>query len=355
MKFVSRSLALALLAVAGVVPASADGVQDYYVQRYKSNGFDLVQNADSFAMAGSTLATMSGSGAVAANPAGLGWMKDAEISLGYAREYVSGNDINTYADVEAVTNSGHVLAVIPVGPYADATPEYGSLGLGWSKHKANGDDSGNLDLDGYRLHLAYGIDLSDDLALGYSISYHYTELFSGGNRELKMNDGLRNSVGLQYKLDQDTLLGVSTAFGFGKYKAETGGNEKFDVHSFNLTTGLQQKLSDSLTGAVGVDYTNYSSEFAPDAYQWNFRTGVEQDYGMLQVRAGYRYAALFARDSFLEGLTSNAKFNAVSFGLGVKLDSGIHFDYASEYRHVGDGDWTHMVSAAVPFSICEDA
>ena len=53
-----------------------------------------------------------------------------------------------------------------------------------------------------------------------------------------------------------------------------------------------------------------------------------------------------------DDITGTAKYNAVSFGAGVKV-VGVNGDYAADYRSAGDGDWSLMITASVPFSLCK--
>ena len=349
-----RGIALALLiAVPGF--ASADGAQDFMYQTNQDRFFDLPQNARTFSMAGSSVATSADSSSVLGNPAGLGWMKDAEVSGTYFYQQTSGADPMTYEDMTKDTNAGHILGAFPLSPYTDALPEYGNLGMGWSGSRGTTDDP--IDEGSYyawRLHAAYAKALNEAWSLGYSINYQHRREDTH-IRDLSMDDGIRQALGAQYKLSKDTTFGLSTAVGFGhnEYKNfapyDTWEKEKVRYTSWGMEGGVAQKLWTALATA-SVGYTGYWRTYESDGNAWSFRLGAEQPIvDWFTLRAGYRYQANMGFE--YEG-QENAKYNAVSFGAGLVPWKYTVIDYAAEYRAVGDGDWTHMVTLTVPFSLC---
>lgn len=352
------AMASGVLLLAGSV--MAEGREDFYTQTNQQRYFNMAENARTFGMAGSSVPTSSDSSSVAGNPAGLGFMKDAEVSATYYRDTISGNDAADYGDVETDIDGGHVLAAVPLAPTLDGTPKYGTLGLGWSGAKGEADDVANSDGKGYSLTVAYGKDLSDSLALGYSAAFvhkKFTAHSATTDFSSKMDNGVVQTVGLQKKLSSATTLGVDTNFGFGTYESEatSGGNvaqgEDEDIHSWGAEVGVGHTMG-ATTLAGAIDYETYQSDIGDDSYAWGIRTGLEQAFtDWLKGRIGYRYQANFDYDAGFGN--DNAKYNAVSLGAGVKLMKNLFADYGTEYRWVGDGsDWTHTVTLSVPFSLC---
>lgn len=354
MKISLRHLLVPLVGLA-CVPASvrADGVADYEFQVYQERFFDPLQSTQSMAMGGSMLTVTSDATSTVGNPAGLGWMKKADVALAYSRSYISGNDRNTFRGIEQDKDSGYALGSITLDPELDATPHYGSVGFGWAGSKVDGD--AEADGDAYQIVLGYGIDVAPDWTVGYGIGYYNDDYSSNPLGKWEMTDGVRQTVGVQHQINDSMRAGLMAFYGFGTQELSSGVSEvDNDIDSFGIAAGLTHLVTDSVRLAYGADYTNYNGDQTDDIYSWAFRTGVEvpvysNDY---LLRAGYRYQGNFDYD----GPTGeqNAKFNAVSFGAGLKLYQDLTVNYAAEYRHVGDGDWSHMVSLQYPFSLCTD-
>ena len=53
-------------------------------------------------------------------------------------------------------------------------------------------------------------------------------------------------------------------------------------------------------------------------------------------------------------ISSTAKYNALSWGIGVKITDNLIADYGGEFRGVGADDYTHFVTLSVPFSLCKE-
>ncbi len=358
--------------VAGVVFASgmlllagsalAEGRQDLAAQLNQQRYFDMPENARTIGMGGSSVVTSSDSSSVVGNPAGLGFMKDAEVSVTYQRDTISGNDPETYANTEFETDGGQALAAIPIVPTLDGTPRYGTLGFGWSGSKGEFDDSSNEETKGHGLHVAYGKDISDTMSVVYGVSIldkKYTDNNGSVAGAIKMDDEVRHSVGLQMKASKATTYGVSTHYGSGTYETEitdlnTGAvtsEADEDISSWGAEAGIGHQMGATLlTGSV--DYTKYDSDSDSDMNAWGFRTGLEHAFtDWLKGRLGYRYVAAMDYDQGFGN--DNSKYNGVSFGAGVKLAKNLFADYGADYRWVGDdSDWTHSVSLSVPFSMC---
>jgi hypothetical protein len=357
--------------IAGVIAAGAilfagtavaEGRQDFYTQADQLGYFFTPENARTVGMAGSSVATSSDSSSVVGNPAGLGFMRDADVSVTYGRNTISGNDDDTGAEVEAELDQGQALAAIPIVPTLDGTPKYGTLGFGWTGMRGDADTAVDNEFRNYSLNLAYGKDLSDKMAVGYAFAYNQAKASIQSGLDAasrKMEDGVRQEIGMQYKASKNLTYGASTHYGFGSYDYEgdfagTGaslGSE--DVDNWGMDVGAGYTSGKTLwTGSV--DYNRFGSDVFDDYGLWNFRVGLEHSLtDMFKGRLGYRYAAFIGND--LGYGNDNVKFNAVSLGLGVKLAKFLNADYATEYRSVGDGsDWFHTVTLSVPFSLCNN-
>ncbi|MCS6893601.1 MAG: autotransporter outer membrane beta-barrel domain-containing protein [Deltaproteobacteria bacterium] len=348
-------------------------------------GFDFFQpsfDARTTALAGSNQFTSLASNLVASNPANTGLMKDAHVSAAYSHERISWEDV----DVDDFqNNTGHVYASLPVGPYVDALPDYGNVTVGWVGDWAEWDSgsdfvAADLEYTNHGFTLGYAKALGDSWALGYAVTYFQGE----GELALGAVDPLTGTVQVvELSTEQDTLrhnlgalfkVGEKTHVGFGGYYSHSideeisvdagvvgpgggwyfGGRagNSFDLTSWGLGLGVEHTYDFGLTTAAGLDYANYDID-SDDGRAYNIRVGAEYPLGETVVlRAGYRY---FAGSDFDEAFESdaNVKFNAASGGFGVNFANWGSLNYGVEYRHIGDGDFTHTVSYDVPFSICE--
>lgn len=352
-----RFLPFIILAYSTVL---ADGIEDYYHQSYQQRFFDYGRSAKSTGMAGASSVTAADSTAVLSNPAGIGMMKDADISAHYSHEQLSGNDISNYGGIEQESNNGFVLGATPLGPREGVLPDFGNLGIGWVGEHRSADDVNDSDARGSKMLIVYGKAISNNTSLGYSVSYN-KEKFETGVSESKMSDGVKQTVGVFHKLGEKTNFGGTVSYGFGESKQPIGGffdpsgstRVKRDLTSFGAEAGLSHTYENGISTAFSTDYLNYDSDY-DDANSWNFRLGAEKPVtDWLLLRAGYRYSLNRGFDSF-DDSSQNAKYNGFSFGAGVPLGKNLNLDYGAEYRHVGDGDWTHVVSLGIPFSICKD-
>ena len=363
----SKALIISASLVALTAPVLADGRADYYQQFAKQRFFDQQSSARSIAMAGAPIATTMDSSSVLGNPAGIGFMKDAEISGNYTHEMISGNDLDTYEDIESDRDNGYAVGAFPISPYLDALPENGNIGLGWSGERFDGEDSNNSDSRVYGIHAAYAKALNDRWSLGYGITYKNDDV-NTDSYDYEMTDGVRQTVGFQNKVKENFTWGSSFFYGFGQGSRDLVDGSAladFDLSSWGADLGATTKLG-STTIAYSADYTNYStnggsfittSETSEDggADAFGFRLGAEQPINdWLALRAGYRYMANLSYDfPEVDGLEGTEKFNAVSFGAGFKLHN-VNVSYGAEYRALANDDWTHSVNLSVPFSLCKN-
>ena len=355
---IAGAVAAGALLFAGSVVA--EGREDFYTQTSQLSYFNTPQNARTFGMAGSSVATSSDSSSVVGNPAGLGFMKDADVSVTYNHNEISGNDADGFGDIHADIDGGQALAALPIVPTLDGTPKYGTLGFGYTGFRGDANDRDNTEFRNYSLDLAYGKDISDRLSIGYALAYNQNKIKAmQGNQSLtaKLDDGVRQELGLQYKASSATTYGLSSHYGFGSFDAEgVNGNQtakvgSADISNWGADIGVGHTIGKSLLTA-SFDYDIYNNE-ADDFNAFSGRVGIEQTLtNYLKARLGYRYTAITGADFGYEN--NNSKYNAVSFGVGVQLAKYLMADYGGEYRESGNGDWQHLVTLSVPFSLCNN-
>lgn len=356
-----------VLAMGTLNPASAlgDGKVDFYQRFAHQSYFDLPTTARHYGMASASVASTSDNASILSNPAGLGFMQDAEVSGTYAQEYITGKDQVTYRDVEQDLDHGHFLAAFPIGPQLDAAPNFGNVGFGWSGFSSESDDSFNLETEGYRVHVAYAIPIGDTLSAGYSFAYLNHEQESSF-AEFEVDDGYRHAIGVQFRPSDSLTIGSSAFVGWSDPKVDLidGPDVGLDQESWGVDIGVSQQIGATML-SLRVDWIDYEIDddsgagFSQDGDAFGVRAGVEQALSeWMQARLGYRYQGNLEYDfDNDDSLSDTAKFNAVSAGLGVQLEAvgyAVRLDYAAEYRWVGDDEWSHYVTVAVPFSICRE-
>jgi opacity protein-like surface antigen len=359
--------------------ATADGRRDLYFQQATERYFNLPQNARTFGMAGSSVATSTDVSSVIGNPAGIGMMQDGDISFSYGYNTISGNEHPTYAEVEQQTNYGSVLATMPIGPVKDDLPDYGNIGLGWSGYQGDlDDDTYGVESKGYRIHGTYGIALSPDLSVGYGLSYLHDD-YTGNDFEYPMKNGFRHTVGALAKVNKDLSVGGDIVVGHGRHKAKVY-SENLEANSDLIEVGLDlgaAYMIERTTLTASADYQHYGAngdlDTAPDYLVFGgdengnafaVRLGIEQNIDdLIALRAGYRYQSnsdySFNREG-LDALDGSAKYNAFTLGLGATLPvdgkyvKKIKLDYGVEYREVAYDDWEHLLTVSVPFGVCQN-
>jgi Outer membrane protein beta-barrel domain len=352
------------------LPLYADGVMDFYQQLAKQRYFDSPQSARDVGLAGSSVSTSQDSSNVLGNPAGLGFMRQAEVSTTYGRDFVSGRDTDDYGSIEQDIDSGYVVGAFPIAPTLDGLPALGNVGFGWSGFQSSVDDVANTETEGYRLHAAYAKALSETLSLGYSFAYVTNEQDSSTHK-FDNGNGYRHALGVEHLASHDLTLGSTAFVGWaqdGRHSLPSlGGKANIDLLSYGLDFGAAYRVLPKTTMLFRADFVRYETDAGPvndgpaldlDEYghQFGGRVGVEQGINdWLTVRAGYRYQANTKYQfDYAPDEAGTAKYNAVSFGAGVEIGDYARIDYGAEYRAVGADDWSHYVTVSVPFSICRE-
>ncbi len=374
---------VSLLILSGVAftgSAYADGKRDYYIQEAEKLFYGTANNARQAGQGGAADVTSTDSSAVVNNPAALGANSGGDISLTYGRNEISGNQISDYAEIEDESNTGQVLVSIPLEPTSDGSPNLGKIGFGWTGEDSDSDDSINTDGEKNEVHGSYGIEVADGISLGYGLTWFDTKQETDVST-FEQTNGFRHNFGLYY-VDQDYSAGATFFFANGEYDLEglnpdgsvATGTSDYASHGFEL--GASSKVTDTTRVSAAGTYQNFDvdGEFVEGADDthiggneggqlFSAKLGIEEKLDdALFIRAGYRYIGrtnyFFGRED-LRDLNGSAKTNAYSAGLGLVLDTGLHYfpsvnlDYAAEYREIAYGDWQHTVTLSFPFTLCE--
>jgi hypothetical protein len=365
----ARLLAVSAASIISAQTVMADAQDDFYHQFSQQRYFPRFETARTVGMAGSSVATASDSSSVTGNPAGLGFMQDAEISGTYRRDEVSGRDYPFYDDVSQDIDTGQVLFAAPIMPNLDDLPDWGNVGFGWTGYDSDVDDRLNTETDGTQLHFAYAKAINDSLSLGYSLQWVQDNVDSDVV-EYEMDDGFAHTFGAQWWANEDLSFGATFFFGLGDPNADIGGvtpvSTDYDAESYGFEIGTGYTVGETLFTFSG-DYVHYDLEgdfnrygFGPngneDGYTFAFRFGIEQDIlDWLKARAGYRYQGNqeYEIEATNGDIDNSAKYNALALGVGAHWDN-FRIDYGVEMRFLDDTDVLHAVTASVPFSLCRE-
>jgi hypothetical protein len=364
----------------GSSSAYADGKRDYYIQQAEKLFYGTATNARQVGQGRANDVTSTDSSAVVNNPAALGADSAGDISVTYGMNEISGNQISNYAEIEDDVTTGQVLVSVPLEPTADGSPNLGKIGLGWTGQDSDSDDSVNTEGTSNQVHGSYGIEVDDGVSLGYGLTWFDTEQETDVSN-FEQTNGYRHNFGV-YFTEEDYSAGATFFFADGEYDLEglnpdgsvSADTSDYKEHGFEV--GASQKVTDTTRLSVAGTYQSFDVdgafvEGAEDTHIggneggtfFSGKLGVEEAIDEnLFLRAGYRY---LARDSYFFGredlrdLNGSAKTNAYSAGVGLVLDTGLHYfpkvnlDYGAEYRDIAYGDWEHVVTLSFPFTLCE--
>jgi hypothetical protein len=366
--------------------SSADRkAREFYFQQNQQRFISQPQDGRMFGMAGSTALTSTGALSTVTNPAGLGRMRYGELSLGYSRNQTSGNTYPEQTSAEDNQDMGQAYGATPLGPRLHALPEYGNLGFGWIGRSGDWDNGPvsaieDTDSDTYQLSTGYGAAIGAKASLGYSMTYQH-DTFDSRDHSYDSSGSFLHNVGLQIHDDPSTVWGSSLTFGHGEHnlRHKVDGRRSQDVNQFNvgLGGGVEHEM-EAVTLSAGLDYTYYQnsgdntllsndpeSVFGGDSHghAMNVRVGFEHRAAeWFAWRLGYRFASNFRwryeRDN-LNDLSGSAKYSAYTGGAGLHfaMEEGsfvraVNIDYGVEFRDVGNNDWQHYVTMALPFDLC---
>lgn len=377
----TRTLSLIVTLVAltfrANMPVMADETTDLYFQQVVERYFEYPQNARTFAMAGSSVVTSTDSSSILGNPAGLGLMGGGEFSGSYSYNTISGDEYPTGEGVSQDGSIGSTLLALPIGPTTEGLPEYGNFGIAWDGYTSTwSDDTFDTESERIQLTAAYAYGFSDSFSLGYSLGWTDDRFQSKQIFNYPMGAGFKHTLGAVYRVNSDWNLGASTFVGHGTHHALYGPGIKGDSDSLQVgfDLGATYQWGQALL-AAGLDYRHLNTdgeviESLPanvaggdeNGNIFNVRLGAEYLFtDWFRARAGYRYAGLASykyNRVELNDLNGSAFYNAWTLGAGFVIPVSGHYvkvinvDYGVEYRAVGDNDWQHVITVAVPFNLC---
>ena len=342
--------------------AQADTRNDYSARATELRGNVLPTNAVDLSMGGANTQTSTQATALLLNPAGLAGVSAPTAHVGYAYTQFTGTDVagTLSKDVDTYGTQGTVIGALPV-------EGLGTVGYGWTGTDADINNIQDSNVRGYGLHLGLGRKINDALSLGYSVSYEAQSLrasnsvaFDPANvslspaaiypRSYKSNDTIRQALGATYALDKKTTLGASTNYTFGSYDAKFNApleSANFDsaFNNWQIAAGASHQYNDKLSVAFSAQYARWGgSSLNGYSNRWQYGLGTSYKLdNMFTARAGYRYANWF-------GPSTDHGF---SLGLGANVMDNIELNYGTEYRTIGSGEWSHLVSLNIPFNNCK--
>ena len=347
---------------------------DFYIRQALDRYFVLPQDAESLSMAGASGASCKSSQCIYLNPAGLGFLDSAELSLEVGQWSVTGDDL--FGDgVEQSAYNGFVTAALPLGQIVDERPRFGTIAIGYSRYNGETDDQISTSPDGHRRSIAYGYSPLKDLSLGYSFTFYDDQLHSE-LADLHSHARLLHIWGAQFKFNEGWELSSTIRFGIGQ-----SDTEDFRFNSNGLSHPREyggalavSKTIESLRIALAVDYSRVKSRGTLNGVDlpvpiggseegdvYNIRLGLEKTfYEKFIVRAGLRWHEVlnyeFKRED-LRDLSGTVTGLGSSGGIGYRYrrcDDGkdlFRLDYGFEYLSIGSGAWQQLITLSVPLKI----
>lgn len=359
----------------GSLSARALPNKEFYINQALERYFVLPMDARSTSMVGSSLLNCADSNCIFLNPAGLGLLKTQEVSLSFGSKEATGNEFIIDEKINQFENLGHGVLALPFRSDNQGDSSYGTAALAYSRYQGDTDDSVNTTPDGHRRSLAYGISLNKQSSIGYSFTF-YDDQLRNDLADLHSHSRFLHVFGAQFNPTKYFQLGAVFKLGIGQ-----SDTEDFEIESNGLShlryysglIGATKHWSPRASTSLSTDISSYRSEgnleqsdslvvigSDEEGHIFNIRLGIE--YQLLErffIRGGARYEATeyeFKRED-LRQLSGNVEGARLSFGLGYnfkfnsKYISECRIDYGFEYLDSSYGDWTHVVTASLPFDI----
>lgn len=364
------------LAIILFIPLSARAYpnNEFYISQALDRYFVLPMDAKSTSMIGSSLLNCADSNCIFLNPAGLGSLKTKEVSLSFGSKEATGNEFIIDEKINKFESLGHGILALPFRSNASGSPSYGTLALAYSRYQGETDDSVNTTPDGHRRSLAYGVALNKQAALGYSFTF-YDDQLRNDLADLHSHSRFLHVFGAQYNPTKYFQVGAVFKLGIGQSDTEdflTESNGLSHLRHYSGLIGATKYWSPRASTSMSSDISSYRSNgnleqsnssvvigSDEEGHTFNIRLGIE--YQLLErffIRGGARYETTeyeFKRED-LRQLSGNVEGARLSFGLGynLKFDSKYipecRIDYGFEYLDSSYGDWSHVVTATVPFN-----
>lgn len=373
--------ALVLLAAFLLPPAAtacADSADEFYIQQAMDRYFPLPGDARSLSTSGSTDMTCFGAICVFLNPAGLGQTTRYEVAGALSSERLEGKEFVTNRSIRKSEQAGYALGAIPLGNDEHGGSAYGTIALAYTRYQGDVNDEIASRPDGHTRTVGYGIALNESLSLGYTLTF-YDDQLNTDIADIHSHARLLHLFATQYKASSDVLFGAVFKLGIGQsdtedYALQSDGLSK--PREYAGTAGVSKTFS-ALTTSLAVDYSYVDSSGtletvsdevvfggAEEGSSASLRIGAEHRFTRdITVRGGARWYTVsnyeFHRDN-VDDLDGSLSELGVSAGLGYTFfETGSYFtgaalDYGADFITTADGQWTHLVSARIPFGDTKD-
>lgn len=351
----------------------ADTTNVFYIRQSIARFFNLPQSARSLGMGGTEVPITFDNNSIFGNPAGLGFMKNAQLSgtLGHNRHI--GSEFLTKEDIVEDDPNGSVLFSYPLNKGDKDPARYGVIGAGYSRYNGSTNDSINTKNDGHTRSIAYGTAVNEKVSIGYGLTFFDDQLRSD-LADYHAHARFRHSLGTQYHITPDINVGLLVFYGLGQSDFE-----EFSVQSNGLThqkqwsgdLGASYKINNTVLNA-SINYDHYSASGNVPVQSrlivigddeagatTGFHFGVEQSVtSSFDLRAGYHLQEVNGyhyQRSDIKILNGGLHLNAFSIGAGYAFSdclgflSKIQIDYGLQYGIAGKGEWEHLLSAGIYF------
>ena len=261
----------------------------YFIQHAANKFFDLPLSAKSVSMGRAFSPVSRDVWSVYENPAGLADAKRPSLTAQYMYDELNGEDYlgpscpPFSSDIEENLHEGSILTSYPI-----RETKYGVLGFGASGRFSDVDDTYHTDTERWTVTAAYGLKLASNLNAGYAVSYRND---SEDNRYVhyRMEDGIRQDIGLQWIPEETWIAGIHGYYGFGSIDSRIAGagSQNGDRDAFGVEAGIAKSFPAGTTLVFAVRYDDYDLDAAVNrplpiqnvdetGHTWSFLAGVEQ-------------------------------------------------------------------------------
>ena len=364
-----RQLIATCLFLCSVSAAHANPQQQYYISQALGRYFQLPIDARTLSVSSGDGLLCRGSVCNYLNPAGLGFSRRNELGITISDRSIGGDDFTNADQIEQSEGSGYIVGAFPLGDSEHSSPEYGSLGLGFSRYQGDTDDPINSTPDGHRRTFAYGYAPTEQFSLGYSFTFFDDQLKSD-LADIHSHSRFLHLFGLQTELGNGYSLGGVFQLGIGQSDTEdfvfrSDGLSKLRQYTYSLSL---KKTWERTNLSIFSDFTDLHSRGNLDQASsavviggseqgqiFNFSLGSEtRVIDQLYARFGSRVFSghyKFLRPDLMN-LSGNLNGYGFSTGMGYDFDidcNNLKVDYGVEYLTVARGEWQHILSLAFLF------
>lgn len=344
--------------------------EEFLIQHSEMKYFRFPAGARVVGMGGAFTAIGGDPSSVYGNPAGLGTINQLHLRFNYVFDEISGHlptgqpSPPNRPGIEEDIHGPSALLAVP-NPWC---PMGGTFGLGFNNYWYDVDGPGDTDGHGQTYMAAYGLPLSEQFFVGYGFGFYQQEqdretnvLFNqiGGSDEGRLYS---HRLGLLFRPINPVLVGTVLTYGYGDSERSLhDGGPGFDADHqyYNIRVGASWQMLEKTLLASDMEYSHTvidSYRYIPNAVNlgeegdaFGLHLGVEQGVtDWLCLRAGYRYHIDEYDFNGAPDMNDRISYNAFSAGAGLDFD-WLNLDYALEYRNIGDGDWSNVLSTGFKF------